>query len=45
MSTTLYTEWSLVQRWDPEQRYNAAPVAAQNAQMMIAATDTLMAVL
>jgi hypothetical protein len=45
MLTTLYPQWSVVLQWDPEQRYEAAPVAAQDAQTMIAATDTLMAVL
>jgi hypothetical protein len=42
MSTTLTPEWSVVVKWDPEQRYSAAPVAAQHAQTMIAATEKLM---
>lgn len=45
MLTTSYADWSAVSRWDPEQRYDSAPVTAQDAQTMIAATDRLMAVL
>lgn len=37
--------WSVVVAWDPEQRYVLAPVTGQDAQTMIDAAKTLMAVL
>ena len=37
--------WSIVVEWNPEQRYDVAPVTAQDAQTMIDATRALVAVL
>jgi hypothetical protein len=38
-------DWSVVVAWHPEQRYEVTPLAAQDAQRMIEAARTLMAVL
>ena len=37
--------WSVVLAWNPEQRYDVSPVAAQDAQTMIDAARALMAIL
>ena len=45
ISTRYKAEWSIVKKWDPEQRYSAAAVNQINADSMIKATDTLLGLL
>ena len=45
ISTQYKAEWSIVRKWDPEQRYSVAPVNQIDADLMIRATDTLLRIL
>ena len=38
-------DWSIVEKWDPEQRYTPAAYTEEQAHAMIAAAEALMAVL
>ena len=42
ISTQYKAEWSLVKKWDPEQRYSTNPVSEADANSMIKATETLL---
>ena len=42
ISTKFKAAWSVVRKWDPEQRYSAAPVNQVYAASMIKATETLL---
>ena len=45
ISTNFIAEWSVVRKWDPEQRYSLTPVNQSDAESMIKATDTLLRLL
>ena len=45
ISTKFTAEWSIVKKWDPEQRYSLTSVNQIDAESMIQATDTLLELL